>query len=123
MKRLLLAASVSLAVLILPVAASAQPAHAVSPKVTMTLAQDVVVGTTTLRPGVYKFQCRMFDGKTFLVVTGETGTEITRVECEQEILDAKVEESQLRSLLRADGTRKLTAVRLKGEKVSHRIVD
>jgi hypothetical protein len=123
MKRLVLAACVSLAVLLLPVAASAQPAHADSPKVTITLAQDVVLGTTTLRPGAYKFQCRTFDGKTFLVVTSESGKEITRVACEQEILDAKVAESELRTLLRADGTRTLTGVRLKGEKVSHRIVD
>jgi hypothetical protein len=123
MKRLVLAACVSLAVLLLPVAASAQPAHADSPKVTITLAQNVVLGTTTLRPGEYKFQCRMIDGKTFLVVTSSDGKEITRVACEQEILDAKVPESELRTLLRPNGTRTLTAVRLKGEKVSHRIVD
>jgi hypothetical protein len=123
MKRLLLTACASLAVLLLPVAASAQPAHADSPKVTMTLAQDMVVGTTTLQPGVYKFQCRTFDGKTFLVVTSDNGKEITRVACVREMLDAKVADSELRSLLRPDGKRALTAVRLKGELVSHRIVD
>ena len=123
MKRLLLTACASLAVLLLPVVTSAQPVHADSPKVTMVLVQDVVVGTTTLKPGEYKFQCRTFDGKTFLVVTSLSGQEITRVPCVREMLDAKVEDSELRTLLRPDGQHALTAVRLKGETVSHRIVD
>ena len=124
MKRLVLIACASLAVLLLPVAASAQPAHADSPKVTMTLTQDMVVGTTVLQPGEYRFQCRTFDGKTFLVVTSvQTGKEITRVPCVREMLDAKVTDSELHSLIRPDGQRALTTVRLKGEMVAHRIVD
>jgi hypothetical protein len=124
MKRLVLVACASLAVLILPFAAAAQPAHADSPKATMTLTQNMVVGTTILQPGEYRFQCRTFDGKTFLVVSSiDTGKEITRVPCVRETLDAKVPDSELQSLVRPDGKRTLTVVRIKGEMVSHRIVN
>ena len=124
MKRLVLVACASLAVLLLPLAATAQPAHADSPKATMTLTQNMTVGTTILLPGEYKFQCRTFDGKTFLVVSSvETGKEITRVPCVRDMLDAKVPDSELRSLIARDGTRTLTGVRIKGEMVSHRIVN
>ena len=124
MKRLVLVACASLAVLLLPLAAAAQPAHVDSPKATMTLTQNMIVGTTVLQPGEYRFQCRTFDGKTFLVVSSvETGREITRVPCVREMLDAKVTDSELRSLINSDGMRTLTGVRIKGEMVSHRIVN
>ena len=127
MKRLVLVACAALAVLILPFAAAAQPAHAThadSPKATMSLTGDIVVGTTILQPGEYKFQCRTFEGKTFLVITAvDTGKEITRVPCVRDMLDAKIPDSELRTLLRPDGKRTLTSVRIKGEMVSHRLVD
>ena len=124
MKRLVLVACAFLAVLILPLAAAAQPAHADSPKATMTLTQNMIVGTAVLQPGEYRFQCRTFDGKTFLIVSSvETGKEITRVPCVREMLDAKIPDSELRSLIAPDGMRTLTGVRIKGEMVSHRIVN
>ena len=124
MKRLVFVACALAAVVALPVAAAAQPVHADSPKVTMTFTQDIAVGTTVLPPGAYKFQCRTFEGKTFLVVTAvDGGKEITRVECVREMLDKKVAESQIVSLLRPDGHRTLTGVRIRGEMVSHRVVD
>jgi hypothetical protein len=123
MKRLVLVVCAMLAVLIYPLRAIAQPAHADSPKTTLILSEALAVGPTMLQPGEYRFQCRMFDGKTFLVVTSaETGKEITRVPCVEEMLDKKVTDSDFRSLLRADGTRALTVVRIKGEMVAHRVV-
>jgi hypothetical protein len=53
----------------------------------------------------------------------ETGKEITRVPCVREMLDAKIPDSELRSRITPDGTRTLTGVRIKGEMVSHRIVN
>ncbi len=124
MKRLLFVACVSLAVLVVPFSAAAQHAHADSPKVAMALLQKMVVGTTILQAGEYRFQCRTFAGKTFLVITSvDTGKEVTRVECVREILDARVTDSELRSLVRSDGKRTLTTVRIKGEMVSHRLLD
>jgi len=41
----------------------------------------------------------------------------------REILDARVTDSELRSLVRSDGKRTLTTVRIKGEMVSHRLLD
>lgn len=124
MKRLVLVVCATLAVLIYPLSAIAQPAHADSPKTTLILSDVLAVGPTMLQPGEYRFQCRTFDGKTFLVVTSvQTGKEITRVPCVREMLDAKVTDSEFRSLRRADGTRALTVVRIKGEMVAHRIVN
>ena len=124
MKRLILVVCATLAVLIYPLSAIAQPAHADSPKTTLILSEGLAVGPTMLQPGEYRFQCRTFDGKTFLVVTSvQTGKEVTRVPCVREMLDAKVTASEFRSLLRADGTRALTVVRIKGEMVEHHVVN
>ena len=114
----------ALAVLMFPLRAFAQPAHVDSPKVTLTITSTTVVGAAVLQPGDYKFQCRMFDGKTFLVITSvSTGKEIARVPCEQQTLDAPVVNSDYRTALRADGKRALTMVRIKGESVAHRLID
>src|SRR5688572_5298951 len=66
MKRFVFVACASLAVLVFPVRAFAQHAHADSPKTTLTVTTQLVVGTTILQPGQYRFQCRTFDGRTFL---------------------------------------------------------
>jgi len=124
MKRLVLVACASLAVLVFPLRADAQHAHADSPKTTLTVTKSLVVGTTILQPGAYKFQCRTFDGRTFLVVTSvATGKELARVPCVEETLDAKVTDSDYRSLAREDGMRALLSVRIRGEAVAHRVVD
>jgi hypothetical protein len=124
MKRLVFVACASLAVLVFPLRAEAQHAHADSPKTTLTVTQSLVVGTTILQPGAYRFQCRTFDGRTFLVVTSvDTGKELARVRCIRETLDAKVPDSDFRSLGREDGKRTLMSVRIKGEAVAHRVLD
>jgi hypothetical protein len=124
MKRLVFIACASLVVLVFPLRAEAQHAHADSPKTTLTVTKSLVVGTTILQPGAYKFQCRTLDGRTFLVVTSvDTGKELARVPCVREALDAKVPDSDYRSLAREDGKRTLMSVRIKGEAVAHRVVD
>jgi hypothetical protein len=124
MKRLLLAVC-TLVVVLVPLRAAAQmPAAADSPKVTITVEKPTLVGMTMLQPGDYKFQCRHVDGKSFLVITAAAGSkEIARVPCEEEVLSQKVADSELRSLVRPDGTRTLQSVRIKGETVGHRLVD
>lgn len=124
MKRLILMTCAFAAVLVLPVTAIAQPAHADSAKTTMTLVNPLVVGAAVLQPGAYKFQCRTIAGKTFLIVTSiETGKELARVACEREMLDAKVRESEFLSVARPDGTRAMTVVRIKGDMVAHRLLE
>jgi len=122
----LIAAFALVAISLIPARAIAQASHDdayVSPKATINVAQALVVGTTTLKPGDYKFQCRTFDGKTFLVITdADTGKEIARVPCVRETLNAAVTDSQFRSLARADGKRVLVSVRIKGESVAHNLV-
>ena len=123
MKRLVFVACASLAVLVFPLRADAQHAYD-SPKTTLPVTKALAVGTTILQPGTYKFQCRTFDGRTFLVITSvDTGKELARVPCVRETLDAKVTDSDYRSLAGTDGTRTLISVRIKGETVAHRVVD
>jgi len=115
-----LAAAVLLA---MPARALAQPAHADSPKATVIITQTLLVGPAILLPGEYKVQCRMFEGKTFLVVSSaDNGKEIVRVPCEREILSSKVTETQLRVTTTGTGAQTLQSVRIKGELVAHRLL-
>lgn len=125
MKTLMFAVCVAAAVLIPWSAAAAQnPAHGDSPKVSISVAQATTVGGTLLKPGEYRFQCKHFDGKTFLVISEiGKGKELLRVPCTEESLQQKAEYSELRSLIAADGTRVLQSVRIKGETIGHRVAD
>lgn len=124
MKRLMFVACLALVAIVFPLRAAAQPpAHADSKKATLTIYDELTVGTTVLRPGEYKVQCRTIEGKTFLIVTAqETGKEMARVACVRETLDAKVSESEFRTLKTSNGPRTLTVVRIKGEMAQHKIV-
>jgi hypothetical protein len=124
MKRLVFVACASLAVLMSPCRADAQRAHADSPKTTLPVTRTLTVGTTMLKPGDYRFQCRTIDGRTFLVVTSvDTGKEIARVRCVEETLADPVTDSDYRTVAGENGTRTLISVRIKGEAVAHRVVD
>lgn len=124
MKSLILAGCAAL-VLVLPFRATAQePAHAAdSPRVTITVDNPTLVGDTMIKPGQYKFQCKHVAGKSFLVVTNENNKEVARVPCTEEAMPQKIENSELRAIVRADGLRALQSVRIKGETIAHRIVN
>jgi hypothetical protein len=122
----MIAAFALLAATLAPVRAIAQTAHDHgynSPKATISVEKELVVGTAVLKPGEYKFQCRTFEGKTFLVVTtAATGKEIVRVPCVEETLDAQVTDTEFRSIARPDGKRVLVSVSIKGEAFAHSVV-
>ena len=112
------------AMVLFPLRAAAQPPMHDSPKVTISVMTPTVVGTTVLKAGDYRFQCKHVNGKSFLVVSEVgTGKELVRVPCEQDVLRDKNENSELRSFVGADGARALQSVRMKGETVAHRLVD
>jgi hypothetical protein len=124
MRSVILAACTALVVLLPFRAVAQEPAHDVdSPRVTITVDNPTLVGDTMIKPAQYKFQCRHFDGKSFLVVTNENNKEVARVPCTQEALGQKIENSELHAIVRADGLRSLQSVRIKGETVAHRIVN
>jgi hypothetical protein len=112
-------------VLLFPLRAAAQdPLHADSPRVTITVNNPMLVGNAVLKPGDYLFQCREFDGKTFLVISQvESKKEILRIPCEKESLDARNVNSELRAIVNANGTRVLQSIRIKGETIGHRIAE
>jgi hypothetical protein len=113
------------AALVLPVRAIAQTHNHPydSPKATIAVEQELVVGTTVLKPGEYKFQCRTFNDQTFLVVTNaDTGKELARVPCVKETLNAPVTDTEFRSVARPDGKRVLVSVKIKGETLAHNVV-
>jgi hypothetical protein len=123
MKTLILAMSAA-AVLLFPLRAAAQATGHDSPKVTISVTNPTLVGTTVLKEGDYRFQCKHIDGKTFLIVSvAGTGTELLRVPCEEQSLSSKTAASELHSVVRPDGTRVLQSVRIKGEMVAHRVAD
>jgi hypothetical protein len=121
-----IACGVVLSVFSLPALVSAQGAHeyhADSKKSEVHLSTSLLIGTATLQPGDYVFQCRIVDGKTYLVATSAVGeVEVGRVPCTPVALDKKVTESDFRTTRRADGVNVLTSVRFKGETVVHTIV-
>jgi hypothetical protein len=123
MRSLTVAVCTALVVLLPWRAAAQEPPAADSPRVTITVDNPTLVGDTMIKPGAYKFQCRHLDGKHFLVVTNENNKEVARVPCTQEALPQKIENSELRSIVRADGLRALQSVRIKGETAAHRIAD
>jgi hypothetical protein len=124
MKRILIALFGVAALVVLPALASAQPAHtAHSPKAEFHLSQPLTVGGETLKPGDYKFQCLTIDGEEVLVVTEvDGGREVARVPCKPEPLAKKTDMSELRSVPKPDGSAVLSAIRIKGETVAHRVV-
>ncbi len=123
MKRTIHVACCMLAALAIPVLASAQAVHhsEATKKADLHVSQPLVVGTQTLTPGEYRYQCITVDGETFLIVTTEFGQEVARVPCTPETLAKKADMSDIRTTTR-DGKTYRTAVRIKGELVMHRLV-
>jgi hypothetical protein len=112
-----------LAALAIPVLAAAQRAHSeMTKKAELHVTQPLVVGTQTLPAGDYHYHCITVNGETFLIVTSDDeGKEMARVPCTPEPLAKKAEMSDIRTITRA-GSVYLTAVRIKGELVMHRVV-
>jgi hypothetical protein len=123
MKRTIVVMIGVLAALAIPVMAAAQPAHSeMTKKAELHVTQPLVVGTQTLKAGEYHYYCVTANGESFLVVTSdEDGKEIARVPCTPETLAKKAEMSDIRTVTR-DGKVYMTAVRIKGELVMHRLV-
>lgn len=121
MKRLIVVVFGLLAMFARP--ALAQAPHQDSKPASFHISEALVVGTTTLKPGDYKFQCKMIDGKDYLVVTSvEERAEVVRVPCTPEAIASVSTSNQFLSRSGIDGSRELTAVRIKGETIEHRLV-
>jgi len=124
MKSLIFVVCAAVAVLLPTRAAARDREHGDSPRVTITVESPTQVGTAVVKPGNYRFQCRHIDGRTFLVITVPDSTkEVARVPCTEGALSGKAEYSELRSVVRPDGTRVLQSVRIKGETIEHRLAD
>lgn len=123
MRHVLLATCVAVTLVVVPKAAVAQPDHhANSPKAEFHLSSPMTVGTTVLQVGDYKFQCVRIGGVDFLIVTDVAdGKEVARVPCKPEELVERPKISEMRTVPIANG-RALAAVRIRGEKIAHRVV-
>ena len=118
MKRIWFVLLIALVMFSLPSVVSAQMTHK---KVPFAVTDNVVVGTTTLKSGNYEVQCKMIDGKEFLVVTSvdKNGAEVARVPCVQEVLGEALKTTNISTMKNASGAQVLAAVRVKGEKIVH----
>jgi len=123
MKRTLIATVGALALMAFPSAVSAQDQHvANSKKADFHLSQALTIGNETLKPGDYRFQCVKINGEDVLVVTDdESGREVARIPCKMESLAKKSDVNELRTVSKPDGSSVLSAVRIKGETVAHRV--
>jgi hypothetical protein len=120
MKRPLIVVTL-LALCALPALASAQDHQTVS-KAEVTFTEPIVVGSSTLSAGTYKFACKEIDGEHVMIVTSvATGKEVTRVPCKPMTLDRKVEVTEYRTVRTPEG-KVLTDVRIKGETIAHSLV-
>jgi hypothetical protein len=111
---------VILSVFALPALASAQDIHpGPTKKSQIHLSSAIVIGNKTVQPGDYYLQCRHTDGGEFLVATTVVDeVEVARVACKPSTLEAKVKESEFRTI-RKEGAEVLTSARFKGETVAH----
>ena len=124
MSHVALATFVALTMAAVPGTAAAQADHyANSRKTEFHLSSPLTVGTATLPVGDYTFQCLRIDGADVLVVTTVAdGKEVARVPCTPEELMEKPKESEMRTVPIANGGRALTAVRIRGDVIAHRVV-
>jgi hypothetical protein len=124
MKRTIIATIGALALFAFPSIGLAQSDHhANSKKADFHLSQPLTIGSETLKPGDYKFQCVKINGEDMLVVTSaDSGREVARIPCKPEPLAAKSEVNELRSLTKPNGSSVLSAVRIRGENIAHRVV-
>lgn len=124
MKRLIIVVCGVLTLLAVPAFAAAQTSHSEnSRKAEYRAFQSFVVGSQTLPAGNYEFQCKLIDGRHYMVVTSvDDGAEVARTPCEPETLLAKVGLSEFRSIPRPDGLHAISSVRFTGEMVAHRII-
>lgn len=96
------------------------------------LNRETRIGTTTLTPGFYRVQHVMVDGKHFLVVkkrsaewrfgatyTYGAGQEVARVACDVVAQDSKVRDTAAHIRTAPDGSRSVTQIQVRGERVGH----
>ena len=122
MTRIVIFVCAIVALVAVPTRASDQTIHPKSPKAEFNTSYTLVVGSVTLKPGLYRFQCVTIDDSDFLIVTNDEGKEVARVPCRPEELSTKNEISDYRFTRRPDGSAELTGVRFRGETVIHRVV-
>jgi len=122
MTRIVVLVCAIVALVAVPSRASDQTIHPKSPRVEFNISYTLVVGSVTLKPGLYRFQCVTIDDSDFLIVTNGEGKEVARVPCRPEELSTKNEISDYRFTRRPDGSVELTGVRFRGETVIHQVV-
>ncbi len=110
-----------IAISVLPAAAADQVQSDEVHKAKLTVAAPTVVGDKTLKPGEYKFECRMVDGKHMMFFIDDKGAEAAKAPCAPTTIDSKVATTEYRTRNAADGTKTLLSVRIKNETIAHTV--
>lgn len=105
----------------LPLMAGEQAAANEVHKATVTVATPLTVGTQTIKAGEYKFECRLVDGQHVMAFLDSKGNEVAKAPCVQQPLDQKITTTEYRARNNPDGSKSLTAVRIKGETIAHTV--
>ncbi len=90
-------------------------------KSVLKVSDTLVVGDKTLKPGDYKFECRMIDGQEIMTIRDQKDVEVARVPCKAVDLGKKVDVSEFRTRNMPDKTKQLIDVRIKGETIAHTV--
>ena len=136
MNRISLVSIITLALAVLGVgSAAAQDASIpIGKNGDVEVTAPTAVGTTTLKPGHYRFRHATENGVHYLIVsqqptrrmgaqhyaTGE-GTEVARVACQVAPLNATVKATALYTRKQPDGSLVVTQIRIRGEGAGHLI--
>lgn len=96
------------------------------------LNHEAQIGTTTLTAGFYRVQHVMLDGNHFLLVkkrnaelrfgatyTYGAGQDVARVACDVVPQDTKVRDTAVHVRISPDGSRSITQIQVRGERVGH----
>jgi hypothetical protein len=120
--------------------AYAQGTMAIGKKGDVEFTATTHVGSTTLKPGHYRFQHQIIDGQHYLVVraqttvpgtpgspsshyAGATKDEVARVPCRVVSSDKKRPVTALYTRKEADGTLTVTQIDIQGEKGGHVVLE
>jgi hypothetical protein len=85
-------------------------------KGSLAVSSDVMLGTATLREGVYNYRC---DRHFITFVSDKTGRTVLKVPCEGRELPAPVEETVMHTKTDATGRKVVTKLLLKGSNIEH----
>ena len=116
MRKFLLIAASLVALSAVVVAQQHLNSHEVPVKGTLTVTADVMLGTSTLREGIYNYSC---DRENITFVNPNSGKTVLKMPCKGRELPAPIDVTTMVVKKDASGKRVVTKLLLKGSNIEH----